>query len=271
MPLIVVVVVIVLVYAFLVGSRRGGRMGRFQDCDYAHRGMYDNLRDMPENSLLAFERACTHKLGIELDVRLSKDGTLVVFHDDTLERACGDGRNVKDLTLCELQSLPLFGSDVRIPTFAEALERIDGRVPLIVEIKHEERYRESVQKTVEALRWYKGLYCIESFNPFALRELRRIAPEIPRGQLAAGLADSARDVGPLIGFALANLLTNCLSRPDFVAYDVNHMGAWQIWVQRRFFRTPIALWTIRTEEQAMETTGKGYIRICEWFENDECA
>ena len=124
---------------------------------------------------------------------------------------------------------------------------------------------------MEALRWYKGLYCIESFNPFALRELRRIAPEIPRGQLAAGLADSARDVGPLIGFALANLLTNCLSRPDFVAYDVNHMGAWQIWVQRRFFRTPIALWTIRTEEQAMETTGKGYIRICEWFENDECA
>lgn len=149
----------------------------------------------------------------------------------------GDGRNVEDLTLCELQSLPLFGSDARIPTFAEALERIDGRVPLIVEIKHEERYRESVQKTVEALRWYKGLYCIESFNPFALRELRRIAPEIPRGQLAAGLADSARDVGPLIGFALANLLTNCLSRPDFVAYDVNHMGAWQIWVQRRFFRT----------------------------------
>ena len=98
MPLIVVVVVIVLVYAFLVGSRRGGRMGRFQDCDYAHRGMYDNLRDMPENSLLAFERACTHKLGIELDVRLSKDGVLVVFHDDTLERACGDGRNVEDLT-----------------------------------------------------------------------------------------------------------------------------------------------------------------------------
>ena len=87
MPLIVVVVVIVLVYAFLVGSRRGGRMGRFQDCDYAHRGMYDNLRDMPENSLLAFERACTHKLGIEhICLRLADGMIASIINQKDLNR-----------------------------------------------------------------------------------------------------------------------------------------------------------------------------------------
>ena len=102
-------------------------------CDYAHRGLHND--EIPENSLAAFEAACEAGHGIELDIQLSKDGEVMVFHDYTLIRMTGKEGKVCDYTAAELKSTSLKGTDQTIPTFAEVLDLVNGRVPILVELK----------------------------------------------------------------------------------------------------------------------------------------
>ena len=106
----------------------------FKKVLYAHRGLFDNATNAPENSLAAFQKAVDAGYGIELDIQLTKDKIPVVFHDFTLDRVCGVKGKVCDFTYEELLKFPLSGSDQRIPKFSEVLSLVDGRVPLIVEI-----------------------------------------------------------------------------------------------------------------------------------------
>ena len=103
--------------------------------DYAHRGLWNE--QIPENSLSAFARAVEAGYGIELDLRRTRDGRIVVFHDENLLRMCGVDARVRDLSLDELRQLRLKGSNETIPTFSEVLRLIGGRVPLMIEIKGE--------------------------------------------------------------------------------------------------------------------------------------
>ena len=131
---LVVVAVLLVLYAFLTypGKRRD-ISPELLGTQYAHRGLHD--AEHPENSLSAFALAVKNGYGIELDVRLSKDGVLVVFHDDTLDRVAGIPGKVIDFTAKELSEMRLGGSEEGIPTLAEVLDLVNGRVPLLVEIK----------------------------------------------------------------------------------------------------------------------------------------
>ena len=101
----------------------------------AHRGLHDLLPDTPENSLVAFKEAAALDFAIENDIHVTADGEVVVFHDDTLLRMCGDERTVENCTLEELKKLRLGDTDHTIPTLRECLDAVDGRVPLLIEFK----------------------------------------------------------------------------------------------------------------------------------------
>lgn len=120
--------------AYLVapGRATSAQKAPFVDRNYAHRGLHRQDKSVPENSLEAFRAAVEHGYGVEMDVHLSADGALVVFHDDTLDRVCGVPGRVEDKTLEELRQLRLCGTDCGIPTLAEALAVLGGRVPLIL-------------------------------------------------------------------------------------------------------------------------------------------
>ena len=92
----------------------------FYGLNCAHRGLHTKDRKVPENSLPAFAAARSGGYGIELDVRLSKDEQVVVFHDDDLSRVCGVDKPVGDMTWAELSGLSLFDTAERIPLFTEA-------------------------------------------------------------------------------------------------------------------------------------------------------
>ncbi len=127
---------ILCIYIFLISpSWSAGRALDFfeKNRHFAHRGLHGD--GIPENSLAAFRRACEAGYGIELDVHLTADEKLVVFHDDTLTRMCGTDGTPEEKTLAELQELSLAGTDERIPSFDEVLALVSGRVPLIVELK----------------------------------------------------------------------------------------------------------------------------------------
>ena len=229
----------------------------------AHRGLHDETR--AENSLSAFEAACRAGYGVELDVRYSKDGQLIVFHDDTLERMCGDRRRPEELTVAELKTLRLGNTQDCIPTFDEALELIDGRVPLLAEIKDGKRLRELTADAVARLKRYDGQYLVESFNPLCLLYLRRMAGDIVRGQLVASREETEQATGAALAIALSGLLLNALSRPDFVAYNIADPRGYAPAVQRRLYRTPMAAWTVRSEEQLALAKRRGDMVIFEKF------
>ena len=119
--LLIILLILLLLYLFLITPRMLGRRDRtpFYGYHYAHRGLFDNDSNAPENSLLAFQKAVDAGYGMELDIQLSKDDKLVIFHDATLKRMCGVDGNVWDYTLAELQQMKLGNSDQTIPTFEE--------------------------------------------------------------------------------------------------------------------------------------------------------
>lgn len=208
--------------AYLIAPGRAPKDQRavFEGRNYAHRGLHKVDKSVPENSLPAFDAAARIGYGIELDVHITKDGELVVFHDDDLMRVCGVGGRVEDMTWATLSELRLCGTPYGIPKLSQVLSVVGNRSPIIVELKRGDRDRELCQKTYEALKAYGGRYCVESFDPFIVRWFYKHAPEVMRGQLASPPAEMAKGTNKYAAFAVGNLLTNFLCRPHFIAYDL---------------------------------------------------
>lgn len=215
------------------------------DTYVAHRGLFDNGAGIPENSTPAFEKASKNKFAIETDVQMSKDGVLVVFHDDTLKRMTGAEGNLADFTFEQLRQLRLLQTDCVIPTFEEFLQAANG-VNLIVEIKSHANIGELEQKVVDALKNYNGHYCIESFNPFIVRWFKVHAPEIIRGQLSCSYDQAP--FSKLKKWLLRELKFCKWNGSQFVAYDAATIATNKA-VKRFSKKIPIICWTVRSQRQ----------------------
>ena len=219
--LIIIAALIALLVILLAPGHAEGREEPFYGRNIAHRGFYTPDQSIPENSLAAFRRAAEHGYGLELDVQLSRDGQVVVFHDDTLKRMCGIPSRVDELDLDDLKKLRLQDTDEQIPLFSEVLEAVDGRVPMVVELKNGKRNKELCDKTLAFLTSYKGETCVESFNPLIVRYFKINAPHMLRGQLAQPIKPYVDDgMSFFVGFVLANVLLNVLCRPHFICYMI---------------------------------------------------
>ncbi len=189
--------------------------------NFAHRGLHTRDRLVPENSMAAFEAAAAAGYGVELDVQLSKDGQVVVFHDNNLKRVCGVDARVDEKTYEELHATSLCGTAETIPLFSEVLSCIRGRGPLIVELKTGKHNRELCIKTLRLLKDYKGDVCVESFNPRIVMWFRFHAPKIFRGQLSCPTKEfEPKDAKKPTSIFLGNCLMNFMGRPQFIAYKI---------------------------------------------------
>lgn len=197
----------------------------FLNRNFAHRGLHTEDKSVPENSIAAFEEAALYGYGIELDVQLSKDGKVVVFHDDTLDRVCGVHARVEEKTYEQLQMLTLCGTEYTIPLFSEVLACVDGRVPLIVELKNGARNKELCEKTYALLRGYAGDYCVESFQPSIVAWFRFHAGEVLRGQLAMP-GVHYQGIPKWIAQMTGNCMMNFIGRPQFIAYCIGEKSFW---------------------------------------------
>lgn len=222
---IILIILLFPLYLFLIAPRTKKRADRtpFIGFHYAHRGLFDNASDAPENSLSAFQKAVDEGYGIELDVQLSKDDQLIIFHDATLKRMCGIDGKVWDYTLEELQQMKLADSDQTIPTFRDFLKLVDGKVPFILEYKLDRAQTKVCELANELLKDYNGVYCIESFHPLAVLWYRKNRPDILRGQLSEEFFHEEKNKGNLVMTLASFLLFNFAGRPDFIAY--NHLHA----------------------------------------------
>ncbi len=242
--LLFVLVCLVLFYLFLLTPRRRRKEAEpFMEIAYAHRGLFGKEKDVPENSLFAFRRAVETGVGIELDVQLSADGEVMVFHDEHLLRMTGVDASVYEKDVAFLQTLALGESQETIPTLQEVLKLVDGKVPLLIEIKSDHAWREVCEKTALLLDAYAGAYMVESFHPFVVAWFRQNRPCVVRGQLSARLWKE-KHMRTISHFIVQNLLLNFYARPDFVAYDVRDRGALSFRLTK-LFRPYTLAWTVR--------------------------
>ena len=253
--IILILIVIALLYALLVLPSRNDRINAFVGQRYAHRGLHDDK--IPENSMAAFERAVEMGFGIELDVRLSKDGKLVVFHDDTLQRMVGIHGSTTDYTAYELAAMSLNGTEEGIPLFKDVLKLVDGRVPLLIEIKELAKEKEVAPALAMMLRSYEGPYIVESDNPLALGRFAKILPHVPRGILSQNYYKYPEFHSALF-LALQFLLLNRICRPSFVAYHKNHTKYNPSFHLARLMGAATFAWTVKSEEEEKEALKAGF-------------
>ena len=217
---------------------------------------------LPENSYAAIKRAADLGYGIEFDVHLTKDDIPVVFHDDTLNRICGVKGNLKDYTYEELQQFRLLGTDERIPAFTDILNMVDGRVPLIIEYKVEKNADKLCRICDSILADYKGLYCIESFHPLAVRWYKIHRPNIVRGQLSEDFTKQKLNI-PY--FLLSHLIGNCYASPDFIAYNCKHKNELSRNICRKLYKSLSIAWTVRSQEELDKVSRSFDLFIFEGF------
>ena len=146
----------------------------------AHRGLHDGF-EIPENSMSAFQKAVEKNYGIELDITISKDNEIIVFHDDTLNRLCNVNGNIEDFEYSFLKKLKLYETQEHIPLFSEVLDLTKNKVPLIIEIKKHKSVGILETKLCELLNNYAGEYYICSFEKDILTWFKKNKPNLKRG------------------------------------------------------------------------------------------
>lgn len=219
----------------------------------AHRGYHS--KNIPENSLTAFSKAIEKGYAIELDVQLLSDGTVVVFHDESLARMTGNDGYLKYLRKEDLKALYLKDSKEHIPTFEEVLKLVDGKTPLVIEIKNKHKIGNLEQAVIDMLKNYNGEYAVVSFNPFSLGYFKQHAPQIVRGQTSGSLKNSG--LSWLKRTWLKRLKFNAkVSQPHFISYEASELPNRFV---KKYKNLPLLAWTIKSKEE--------YLKVVKYCDN----
>lgn len=222
---------------------------RLFDPPVAHRGLW-TPDGAPENSLAAFQAACSHGYGIELDVQLTADGEAVVFHDDRLERMTGREGRLRDHTAADLGTMALKGTDETIPTLADTLTMIGHRAMVFIELKTPFGEVGPLEKRVtEVLIDHNGPTAVIGFNPYSHAWFADHHPQILRGLDSYNWNDdSARKLAPELRKSLAALEQVELARPDFLALGLDMLPSPRADLYRAK-GMPVVAWTVRSPDQ----------------------
>lgn len=207
-----------------------------------HRGIHDNMK-VYENTLESFSLAMKKNYTIELDIRLTKDKQIVVFHDHNTKRITNKNKIIEESTYKELNNQNI----IHIPLLTEVLDLIKGKVPLLIEIKPTKKVGELEQLLMDALKNYKGKYAIQSFSPKVLYWFRKNYPKVLRGQLSCKYKNNKK-LTPHKKIILSNMMLNYITKPNFISYKYNELSPSKI---KKYKKKQIRVigWTITNEKE----------------------
>ena len=213
---------------------------------FAHRGLHDEMN--PENSVGAFENAIKNNYAIELDVRLLKDGEVVVFHDSNLRRMCGLNKKLKMCTFSEIKELSLLQTKFTIPKLKDVLRLVDGSEFVLIEIKGRLFDRKLEKAVLNEIINYSGDYAIQSFNPLSLKWFKKHAGYIARGYLASFFNGSKSLFKKLVKRL-------CFAKScdiNFISYDFKYLPNKYVEKFMCKKKVPLLAFTITSEEEFNE-------------------
>ncbi|MCJ7597906.1 MAG: glycerophosphodiester phosphodiesterase [Methyloceanibacter sp.] len=235
----------------------------------AHRGLHDASKGIIENSASAIKAAITKGFAVEVDLQCAADNKPIVFHDLTLDRLTDQTGPVISRSASELTAIPLRGSKDRILSLRDLLAQIDGRVPLVIEIKskwdEDDRYEANI---ASELAPYRGPVAVMSFDPNCVARFATLLPSLPRGLIAEKFEDKQYWSRLSWGrrFIMRHLLTAAIDRPHFIAYDIRALPALAPALARSLFRLPLLTWTVRTEAEKARAANYADTMIFEGIE-----
>lgn len=222
----------------------------------AHRGLHDITKGCVENSLASFRAAVTAGYSIECDLQASATGEPVVFHDHDLDRMTDHTGLVRKANPAELEKMSLTGSNEMIPSLKEVLQLVDGKTPILIEVKGMRQNNEGLVAGIAgAIKGYEGPLAIMSFDHTLCAQFASLIPDIPRGLTALGNEKSGSNH------------TKAMSEFDlqFVSYSIRDIPSPFI-KNMRNAGLPVITWTVKTPEQealsylhADQITFEGYL------------
>jgi glycerophosphoryl diester phosphodiesterase len=218
----------------------------------AHRGLHDEAKGIVENSASAVRAAMGAGLAVEVDLQCAADHMPIVFHDATLDRLTAETGPVAARHVEALSQIPLRNSSDRILSFPALLALVEGRVPLILEVKSTWTRDGKFERNIAGmLAAYPGPVAVMSFDPYSLASFREAAPLLPRGLVADRFDDRSHwsHLSLWRRLAMRNLLSSAIARPNFIAYDIGALPALAPLVARLLFGLPLLTWTVRTKDE----------------------
>ena len=215
----------------------------------AHRGFHND--ENPENTLGAFNLAVENGFAVELDVQQISDGTIVVFHDDRLCRLTGKDGYLKNLKKEDLSSCHILNTKYTIPTLEEVLSAIDGKTPILIEIKNSgSKVGELESALLRLLKDYKGEYAVQSFNPYVLEWFAHNAPQVLRGQLSSFFKGTKMSI--FRKYFLKRMFFNKIARPDFISYNAQDLPNRYV---KKHKELPLLAWTVNSQSDYLKIAG----------------
>ena len=220
----------------------------------AHRGLHDVTAGRAENSPKAFAAAIEHGYGIEMDLQLSSDGMPMVFHDYDLGRLTDETGAVAQRSAAELGAIPLKHDGDGIPTLADVLTQVAGRVPLVIELKDQDGLMgENIgplgAATAALLRDYQGDVAVMSFNPHSVAEMGRLLPDVPRGLVSGPYrAKNWPTLPKEVRQRLKRMPDYGALGCSFLSYRDTHLDHPRIAWLKEHKRATILCWTVKSPE-----------------------
>ena len=219
----------------------------------AHRGLHDAAKGVVENTESAFAAAIRHNYPIECDLQIAGDGEAVVFHDETLDRVTADVGQVRERSTTELKRVTFKAGRDRIQTLAELLEQVDGKVPLVIELKsHWDGDDALAARALAVLAAYRGPLGLMSFDPDLVEALRRRSPGTVRGLTADRATDPYYDfLPPERLLEMRNFSHLARIAPHFISFDYRQLPFEPV-SEFRHAGHPVITWTIKSPEAAAQ-------------------
>lgn len=186
---------------------------------YTHRGLHSEK--VSENSLESFKLAIEKNYAIELDIRVTKDGNWIVFHDDNLLRMTGSNVKIKDLLFDELNNYKLINNNEKIPLLSDVLDLVNNKVPLLIEIKHIKKTRKNLKNLFEILDNYKGDFAVFSFSPIIVYLIKKYRKNYIRGQISSFFDN--KKIPKFIKYFYKSMFFNRFTKPDFISYNIENI------------------------------------------------
>ncbi|WP_425044719.1 glycerophosphodiester phosphodiesterase family protein [Primorskyibacter sp. S87] len=229
----------------------------FLGAPIAHRGYHDNSEGRPENSRAAIEAAIAAGYAVEIDLQMTADARAVVFHDYGLKRLTGRDGVIRQLTRNDARSVQLLhGYGAGIPDLAEVLELVNGRAPLLIEIKDQDGHMGKDVGPLEAaaaalLVGYRGDVAVMSFNPNSVEQMAQLAPEIPRGLVTSSYSYDEWPLPQEVCDRLRAIPDVDRVGASFISHEVEDLNRSRVRDLKQA-GLPVLCWTVKSAAQEKE-------------------
>jgi glycerophosphoryl diester phosphodiesterase len=200
---------------------------------------------MPANSLSAIVAAADAGYGIEIDIQVTRDGVPFIIHENNTMADSGIDLFIPTATAEEVGALSFLQNGEKLCTLDDVFREVGPDVPLLLDVKQTKEVRHTVRSVAARASTREAATAIQSFQPTAVWYAKKLLPHILVGQLGE---ESNYTMGPIQTFQTDTLITNFVTRPDFIGMYLPMLRRRITSYWRERLQCPFVGWTVVDDE-----------------------